>query len=382
MPAVTTDVAGCAYGPRCSVHIDACDTAVPPLEPSPAGGSLAACIRAGEIGDGAIAVVIPGFSAMPEHVEPKLVLSDVKVGFTIREGFRRRRRLQALRGVDLQVARGECVALVGESGCGKSTLLRVVAGLQTHDGGTLEVRGGGYPQMVFQDAGASLTPWLTAEQLVGERLRAAGLNATARNARIDEALRLVGLPVSMRRAKPAELSGGQRQRLAFARAIAVTPPVLLADEPTSALDVSLAAMVLNLIGALRRELDMAVLFVTHDIAAARIVADRIAVMYLGRIVEEGPSEQIAASPQHPYTQGLLAAVPTLGTTRPAVRGEPASPLNPPPGCAYHPRCPVRVEGCDTNRPALLALRADPRRTVACVHPDTIQSAPAESGIGS
>ncbi len=372
MPAVTAEAPGCAYGPRCAGHVEACDALVPDLEPAPATGTSAACIRLGELSPVSAIPRTPAFTDAPDHVEPELVLVDVQVGFTVHQRGRRRRRLQALRGVDLQVSRGECVALVGESGCGKSTLLRAVAGLQTHDAGTVEVRSGGYPQMVFQDAGASLTPWLTAEQLVGERLRATGMRAAERTARIDEALRLVGLPVSMRRAKPAELSGGQRQRLAFARAIAVTPPVLLADEPTSALDVSLAAMVLNLVGTLRRELDMAVLFVTHDIAAARIVADRIAVMYLGRIIEEGPADEITASPQHPYTQALLAAVPTLGTARPSVHGEPASPLNPPAGCSYHPRCPVRVDSCERHRPRLLALRSDQRRTVACVHPATFE----------
>lgn len=371
MPAVTVNVPGCAYGPRCAHHIQACDADVPPLTCATGTESQAACIRLVELGPLAVTSTTSAFPPVADHTEQELILSDVRVGFSVRGWVHGRRRLQALRGVDLQVARGECVALVGESGCGKSTLLRVVAGLQPHGGGTVSVRSGGYPQMVFQDAGASLTPWLTAEQLVGERLRAAGMNAVQRSDRIDEVLRLVGLPASMRRAKAPELSGGQRQRLAFARAIAVTPPVLLADEPTSALDVSLAAMVLNLVGKLRRELDMAVLFVTHDIAAARIVADRIAVMYLGRIVEEGPADEITSDPQHPYTQALLAAVPTLGTPRPPAGGEPASPLNPPPGCSYHPRCPVRVDGCDTNRPPLMALAADPRRTVACVHPETV-----------
>jgi peptide/nickel transport system ATP-binding protein len=370
MPPVTTELRGCAYGPRCSFHTTDCDEQVPPLVPAQ-GTSVAACIRLSELSG--IESEAEPVSALvsTEHTEPELVLTNVQVAFSTRRGWGPRRTLQALRGVDLDVSRGECVALVGESGCGKSTLLRVVAGLQQQSHGSVSVRSGGYPQMVFQDAGASLTPWLTAEQLVGERLRAAGLRSAERSARIDEAMRLVGLPVSMRRAKPPELSGGQRQRLAFARAIAVTPPVLLADEPTSALDVSLAAMVLNLIGTLRRELDMAVVFVTHDIAAARIVADRIAVMYLGRIVEEGPAGDIIATPQHPYTQALLAAVPSLDEKQRPVRGEPASPLHPPSGCAYHPRCPVRIDSCDTDDPPLLALLSRPDRLAACVHAETV-----------
>jgi peptide/nickel transport system ATP-binding protein len=367
MPQVTAELPGCAYGQRCALHVEACDAAVPPLDPV-RPDHLAACFRSDVVATPAAAADAAALAPVTSGA-PQLELSGVTVSFAVRQRGRRRRRFEALRGVDLTVGRGECVSLVGESGCGKSTLLRVLAGLQKADAGT--VRTGGAPQMVFQDAGASLTPWLTAEELVGERLSAAGTRGADRSARIDEALGLVGLPLSTRRAKPGQLSGGQRQRLAFARAIAIPPSVLLADEPTSALDVSLAAMVLNLVGTLRRQLDMAVLFVTHDIAAARLVADRIAVMYLGRVVEQGPADQVAENPVHPYTQALLAAVPSLGEARPAAEGEPASPLNPPAGCPYHPRCPVRIESCATDRPPLAALRSDERRTVACVHAETV-----------
>ncbi len=220
--------------------------------------------------------------------------------------------------------------------------------------------------MVFQDAGASLTPWLTIGELIGERLRAEPMSRAERAQRVQEALRLVGLPPEVAESKPMQLSGGQRQRAALARATVVPPDVLLCDEPTSALDVSLAATVLNLIGQLRRDLGMAVLFVTHDLAAARVVADRIAVMYLGRIVELGPSDEICASPAHPYTQALLAAVPDLARRRVRLDGEPASPLDPPCGCEFHPRCPDGRRAPAPQTPAPLVPFGGPStREVAC-----------------
>jgi peptide/nickel transport system ATP-binding protein len=275
--------------------------------------------------------------------------------FTVRSRVRQRVTLQALRGVDLTVAEGEVVALVGESGCGKSTLLRAVARLHDIDEGTIRLGPGARPQMVFQDAGASLTPWLTVGELIGERLRDEGLGRRDRAERVVDALRLVGLPAEVAEAKAAQLSGGQRQRVALARATVVPPEVLLCDEPTSALDVSLAATVLNLLGQLRRELGMAVLFVTHDLGAARVVADRIAVMYLGRIVEVGPADEISRDPRHPYTKALVGAMPGADVQRLPLRGEPASPLHPPSGCAFHPRCPVATDACAVEVPLLLAL---------------------------
>jgi peptide/nickel transport system ATP-binding protein len=182
---------------------------------------------------------------------------------------------------------------------------------------------------------------------------------------MHDALALVGLPDEVAGAKPAQLSGGQRQRVALARATVVPPQVLLCDEPTSALDVSLAGTILNLLGRLRRELGMAVLFVTHDLAAARIIADRIAVMYLGRIVEVGVADEVTSEPRHPYTKALLGAVPRSDRNRQIrLAGEPASPLDPPAGCAFHPRCNVAVASCATDD---IGLEPDPHggRMVAC-----------------
>jgi peptide/nickel transport system ATP-binding protein len=290
-------------------------------------------------------------------------LVGVEKEFALRSGWRHKDVLHAVRGIDLEVAEGESLALVGESGCGKSTLLRMVAGLLTATRGTIELGQGARPQMVFQDAGASLTPWLKVGELVGERLRAEGVPRAERADKVRDALALVGLPAEVADAKAAQLSGGQRQRVALARATIVPPEVLLCDEPTSALDVSLAATVLNLLGRIRRELGMAMLFVTHDLGAARVVADRVAVMYLGRIVEIGPAEEIVADPRHPYTKALLGAVPAVGVARSPLQGEPASPLRPPPGCPFHPRCDVALESCSSHEVTLVEMG---RRSVACV----------------
>ncbi|WHP17241.1 ABC transporter ATP-binding protein [Cellulomonas sp. ES6] len=271
------------------------------------------------VGADGVLDLAPGAPA-PElpAVWPPVVLRET-AAVTVRDVHRvfrsgppwRRRELPALRGVDLEVRAGEAVALVGESGCGKSTLLRVVAGLETTTSGEVALADGAGPQMVFQDAGASLTPWLRVGTMLDERLRShvTGMSRAARQDRVLDALRTVGLPPEAARARGDQLSGGQRQRVALARAVIVPPTVLLCDEPTSALDVSLAATVLDLIGRLRRELGMSVLFVTHDLAAARIVADRIAVMREGRIVEVGPTDDVCERPRDGYTRTLLGAIP-------------------------------------------------------------------------
>jgi peptide/nickel transport system ATP-binding protein len=394
--------AGCAFGPRCSHHRRECDTSLPELIAAPELGSAqVACVRWADLpaaaegpaveepapeeraadqqiaadaqaaddqaaGEEATGAAPPW--PVPDPAAPRpgtaLVVRDVHKSFPV--GSRRHREaLRALRGVSLDIREGEAIALVGESGCGKSTLLRSVAGLQPIDSGIIDLARGGRPQMVFQDAGASLTPWLRVGELIGERLREEGLRAAPRKARVEASLQLVGLPAEIAAARPSQLSGGQRQRVALARATVVPPEVLLCDEPTSALDVSLAATVLNLIGRLRRELGMAVLFVTHDLAAARIVADRIAVMYLGRIVEVGDADQLTEDPVHPYTRALLATVPGLHQVRVPLQGEPASPLRPPAGCEFHPRCPDAEPACGTSEAPLVPLGADPGRLVAC-----------------
>jgi peptide/nickel transport system ATP-binding protein len=276
-------------------------------------------------------------------------------------------KLQALRGVSLTVAHGESVALVGESGSGKSTLLRIIAGLEKPTTGEVELAGNQRPQMVFQDAGASLTPWLSVGELIGERLRGTSMSRAERKDAVATVLERVGLPQDVVTSRAGQLSGGQRQRVSLARATVIPPQVLLCDEPTSALDVSLAASVLNLIGELRRGLDMSVVFVTHDLSVARVVADRIAVMYLGRIVEIGAAEDVIGSPTHPYTQALVDAIPDLGRDCRVLTGEPASPLSPPTGCAFHPRCPIAIDTCnDTELDVRLEGVPGSPHQVACI----------------
>jgi peptide/nickel transport system ATP-binding protein len=264
---------------------------------------------------------------------------------------------------------------VGESGSGKSTLLRAIAGLEPGWQGGIEGPRREDVQMVFQDPGASLTPWLTVGELLTERLRKSIRDRAARRARIIRTLDLIGLPEATLAVRPTELSGGQRQRVALARAVIVPPKVLLCDEPTSALDVSLAATVLRLIRDLRRELGITVLFVTHDLGVARFIADRIAVMYLGRLVEVGPADAVIRDPKHPYTKALIAAVPGAGRPLAEPNGEPASPLAPPTGCSFHPRCPVARPECPSTLTGIQLVRiaADPdagtgtaRHEVACV----------------
>jgi peptide/nickel transport system ATP-binding protein len=299
-----------------------------------------------------------------------LEIDGVDKTFEVRRGPFKTDKLHALRNIILEVEPGESLAVVGESGSGKSTLLRVVAGLMKPSGGTVE-RSDSRPQMVFQDAGASLTPWLTVGEIVGERLIKTTSRAE-RRARVDAVLRQVGLPPDVAGVKAGQLSGGQRQRVAFARAVIVPPALLLCDEPTSALDASLAASVLNLLQDLRRELGIAVMFVTHDLAAARFISDRVAVMYLGQIVEVGPTEEIISSPRHPYTKALLAALPAPGTAPVRLPGEPASPLAVPAGCSFHPRCAERLDKCSAEEPMLYAIDGAPGRVASCF---LTQSAP-------
>ncbi len=220
-------------------------------------------------------------------------------------------RTEVLSGVDLRIGLGECVALVGESGSGKSTLLRIAAGLVEADEGDVSWFGGVPPQVVFQDAVAALTPWLTIGEQIRDRLRSLDLAKPEQDRRIAEALERVGIDPVLASALPAELSGGQCQRVTVARAIVVPPKLLLCDEPISAMDVSLAAQTLNLLGTLRRQMGMGMLFVTHDLAAARLIADRIAVLEKGRLVEIGEPDQIISDPQAPYTRTLVSAVPRL-----------------------------------------------------------------------
>ena len=371
VPSPLSPLPGCAFSPRCDQATDDCETSSP--EPTSVGpGRVSACLLTPEqlVRDPAAEPVTGPEPVAAQPVGPAaadqpaaVTVTDVTKTFTVAP----RGKLQALRGVMLRVGHGESVALVGESGSGKSTLLRVIAGLEKATTGTVEVTGEQRPQMVFQDAGASLTPWLSVGELIAERLRGRKLSRAARRDAVIEVLDRVGLPADVAKSRAGQLSGGQRQRVSLARATVVPPAVLLCDEPTSALDVSLAASVLNLIGDLRRGLDMSVVFVTHDLSVARVVADRIAVMYLGRIVEIGPAEEVIGNPTHPYTRALVDAIPDLGRESRVLPGEPASPLSPPTGCAFHPRCPVAVDACSGDElDVRLVGKSGGTHQVACI----------------
>jgi peptide/nickel transport system ATP-binding protein len=303
---------GCPFAPRCVFAQPACERGLPPLAAGPGPRRLDACVRSAEIDLRPVRVEVEPWDppALDPGAPPALLAEGLEVAVEERSLWRRRQGTPILKGVDLRIGAGECVALVGESGSGKTTLVNAAAGLMAPCGGRIELSDPA-PQMVFQDAGSSLTPWLSSGELVEDRLRSLGLSRAERAARVRAVLDQVGLPSWTEAARPAQLSGGQRQRVAIARAIVAPPRLLLCDEPTSALDVSVAAGVLNLIGRLRRELDMAVLFVTHDIAVARLIADRVAVMYGGRIVEAGPAREVIAHPSDPYTRELIASVPGI-----------------------------------------------------------------------
>ncbi len=306
-PDPRADAPGCSFAPRCPRAEEVCWRQRPPLMPTPLHPGESACHFNA---DPAVAHLLPRLS-WPARTAATggASLQDVRVAFAGNDWLRRRPGSDVLQGVSLDVAAGESVSLVGESGSGKTTLLRVLAGLQKPYSGTVvtpEVPA----QMVFQDAGASLTPWLSVGELLEDRIRS--LPRQQRRSRVQQVLSHLGLPADVTAATPTQLSGGQRQRVALARAVIEPPQLLLCDEPISALDASLAATVLNLLGSLRRELGFAMVFVTHDLAAARLVADRIVVMTEGRLVEQGPADDIIFRPTHPYTQALLDAVPKAG----------------------------------------------------------------------
>ena len=303
---------------------------------------------------------------------PLVEIQGLVKEFPVRRGLLQKTvaNLRAVDGVDLTIEKGECVALVGESGSGKTTLARCLiqlieptAGavlfrgedLTTLDGSNLRRRRRDF-QMVFQDPYGSLNPRMKVGTILSEPLEVHNLVAKSdRRARVEELLDLVGLPADAADRYPHEFSGGQRQRIGIARALATEPALLIADEPVSALDVSVQAKVINLLMELRRKLDLTVLVIAHDLGVVRRVADRVAVMYLGRIVELADNEALFSQPQHPYTRSLLSAVPRVRPGREqriVLQGELPSPSDPPGGCTFHPRCPIVEERCRLEEPPL------------------------------
>jgi oligopeptide transport system ATP-binding protein len=317
-----------------------------------------------------------------------LQLTDVKTHFPITRGFLVKRRIgtvKAVDGVNLTVRRGEVLGLVGESGCGKSTLARTILQLVPTTDGTVVLNGRNLAtssarellaarrdlQMVFQDPYASLNPRMTVFATLAEPLLVHRVCAPADvAARVAELMRLVGLAPRFMQKYPHEFSGGQRQRIAIARALALEPKVIVADEPVSALDVSIQAQILNLLAQLTKKMNLTLIFIAHDLSVVKHISDRVAVMYLGKIVELGLAADVIERPRHPYTRALVSAIPTPNPDTERTRqrivlaGDPPSPINPPAGCAFHPRCAYAQAQCKLAAPPL--VNDGPTREVACV----------------
>lgn len=309
---------------------------------------------------------------------PLLDVENLTMHFPVREGLLLRAKAfnRAVDGVSFSIAPGETLGLVGESGCGKSTLGRCVARLYQPTGGSIRFNGQDIThmparslrplrqdiQMIFQDPMESLNSRHTVGDILEEPFVVQKIGDRLwRQKRVAELLNTVGLPARSASRYPFEFSGGQRQRIGIARAIALNPKLIICDEPVSALDVSIQSQILNLLVDLQREFKLSYLFIAHDLAVVKHVSDRVAIMYLGKIVETAASETIYHQARHPYTQSLIAAIPVpdphRSVARQVLRGDVPSPINPPSGCSFHPRCPVAEPRCAQQEPALLAIGA-------------------------
>lgn len=328
---------------------------------------------------------------MSSEGEPLLAARDLTMHFPVRRGLLQRvtGHVKAVDGVDIELEAGECFALVGESGSGKTTLGRCLMRLIEPTTGSVRFAGRDllelgpaalrsqrrHFQMIFQDPYGSLNPRMNIGRILAEPLEVHDIvPREKRPEKVAELLRLVGLPEDSSRRYPHQFSGGQRQRIGIARALAPEPRLIVADEPVSALDVSVRAQIINLLADLQRRFGLTLLMIAHDLAVVEQIADRVGVMYLGRIVEQGPTADLFDGPLHPYTTSLLSAVPVADPGREKERiilaGEPPSPIQPPAGCPFHPRCPVARSDCATSVPVLEAK--EPGHLVACHYPGELE----------
>jgi peptide/nickel transport system ATP-binding protein len=388
-PNLLNPPSGCRFRPRCRFAIEQCLTD-PVLELGEAE-HFAACHRLGEIEAldprPARTEAASKPAAGGQHATAILDIKHAKKYFPVRVGFLRRpKQVRAVDDVTIDIRAGETLGLVGESGCGKSTLGRLVLRLDEPTGGEIRFESADLAaldrdamiavrkrmQVIFQDPYSSLNPRMTVGRIIAEPIRVHGILPKPRIAdRVAELLQIVGLFPYMALRYPHELSGGQRQRVGIARALAVNPRVIVCDEAVSALDVSIQGQVINLLEDLQQKLGLTYLFIAHDLAVVRHISSKVAVMYLGRIVEYAPADALFATPRHPYTRALLAAAPVpdpiVERTRPRtiIKGELPSPLNPPKGCVFHPRCPLATAQCREGVPAVRELQ--PGHLVACIH---------------
>ncbi|HET9254010.1 MAG TPA: oligopeptide/dipeptide ABC transporter ATP-binding protein, partial [Pseudonocardiaceae bacterium] len=399
---------GCPFQPRCPVAVPGCGEAEPVLVvvPGARDGHSAACVRAHEIRDGRIggrpvypvptALGEPSADVPRERRPAVLEVQGLSKTFPLLKGAILKRRVgwvYAVSGVDLDIREGETLGLVGESGCGKTSTLLEIMNLRPPQSGSIRLGGADIAeargrdarrrlrrtlQMVFQDPVGSLDPRMPVFDILAEPLQALGdADQSAISARVEELMDLVGLDPGHSDRFPAAFSGGQRQRIAIARALATSPSLLVLDEPVSALDVSIQAGVINLLNELKAKLGLSYLFVAHDLAVVRHISDRVAVMYLGRIVEIGAVDEVFDNPRHPYTQALLSAIPVpdpvveRSRERVVLRGELPSPIDSAPGCRFASRCPLRVTldaaqqaRCISETPELIARGSTDQRN-AC-----------------